>query len=256
MPKARYDSYIICTSPRSGSTLLCKLLSATKVAGEPGSHFHKPALSSWLQTYQLDNIDFESERDALSAIFKSALKRGTGDTGMFGLRLQRGSFDFFMQQIAVLYPKATGDVGRIRAAFGRTFFIHLTRSNKLDQAISLIKASQTGLWHKAPDGTELERLKAPQQPFYDAEEIARELASLKAMDEAWQDWFDQKELRPLRISYDDLSKAPNGTLEVILAELGLDRVLGQGIETPVSKLADATSQEWADRFRREFPPDE
>ncbi|MEM9574759.1 MAG: Stf0 family sulfotransferase, partial [Pseudomonadota bacterium] len=32
MQAPRYKSFIICTSPRSGSTLLCKLLSATKVA--------------------------------------------------------------------------------------------------------------------------------------------------------------------------------------------------------------------------------
>jgi LPS sulfotransferase NodH len=29
---AKYDSYVICTSPRSGGTLLCKLLAAVGVA--------------------------------------------------------------------------------------------------------------------------------------------------------------------------------------------------------------------------------
>ena len=33
-----------------------------------------------------------------------------------------------------------------------------SRENKLAQAVSLIKAEQTGLWHIAPDGTELERV--------------------------------------------------------------------------------------------------
>ena len=31
---ANFDSYVICTSPRSGSTLLCQLLAATGVAGD------------------------------------------------------------------------------------------------------------------------------------------------------------------------------------------------------------------------------
>lgn len=39
-----YRAYVICTSPRSGSTLLCKLLAATGQAGKPKSYFHKPDL--------------------------------------------------------------------------------------------------------------------------------------------------------------------------------------------------------------------
>ncbi|MBT6203829.1 MAG: sulfotransferase, partial [Rhodospirillaceae bacterium] len=42
---ARYQSYVICTSPRSGSTLLCSLLAATGLAGNPCSHFHDPSIS-------------------------------------------------------------------------------------------------------------------------------------------------------------------------------------------------------------------
>ena len=38
---ADFEAYVICTSPRSGSTLLCKLLVATGVAGLPASHFHE-----------------------------------------------------------------------------------------------------------------------------------------------------------------------------------------------------------------------
>ncbi|HBF29284.1 Stf0 family sulfotransferase, partial [Rhizobium sp.] len=30
---AKFSSYVICTSPRSGSTLLCKLLAATGISG-------------------------------------------------------------------------------------------------------------------------------------------------------------------------------------------------------------------------------
>ncbi|MEM1201062.1 MAG: Stf0 family sulfotransferase, partial [Pseudomonadota bacterium] len=32
---AGFDAYVICTSPRSGSTLLCKLLAPTGIAGKP-----------------------------------------------------------------------------------------------------------------------------------------------------------------------------------------------------------------------------
>lgn len=251
MLKTPYKSYIICTSPRSGSTLLCKLLGATKKAGAPDSHFHTPSLATWLKTYKLDNKAFASELDTLQAIFAAALQRGTADTGMFGLRMQRGSFKFFMQQLANLYPDETNDVARIEAAFGKTLFIHLTRPDKLDQAISLVKATQTGLWHQAADGSELQRLSAPQEPFYDSAEIARQIAELSALELEWLNWFEQEDLHPLQISYDELSSNPAGKLEAVLDALGLDRDFSRGIKPPVKKLADSTNLDWADRYRGE-----
>lgn len=248
MPTPRYESYIICTSPRSGSTLLCKLLAETGKSGNPNSHFHNPSLASWLETYEFHNSDFSTEQEALSAIFDAARARGTADTGIFGLRLQRGSFDFFIQQTAVLFPGLQSDVERIQAAFGQTLFIYLTRPNKLDQAISRVKAAQTGLWHMAADGTELERLSEPQDPHYDADAISHHLAELSELDDAWRDWFEREKLKPLAISYDELSSDPQNVLGIILNELGLEKKIAQSINPPTTKLADETNRIWANRF--------
>ncbi len=163
MPQ-HYRSYIICTTPRSGSTLLCNLLAETRVAGVPESYFHRPSVESWLQSQGLRRSDFVTEEDALTAVLESVRQAGAGGTGLFGLRLQRGSFDFFQQQLARLYPDAPDDVARIEAAFGPTLYVHLTRTDKLAQAISHVIAEQTGLWHRAADGSELERLSAPEAP--------------------------------------------------------------------------------------------
>ena len=164
---AEHDSYIICTSPRSGSTLLCKLLASTGVAGKPDSHFHEPSLERWLDYYDLRPDPAVSKKQRLSMIFAAAISEGSADTGIFGLRLQRHSFAFFMKQLAVLHPESDGEYGRFQAAFGRTLFVHLTRTDKVAQAVSYVKAQQTGLWHMAPDGTELERLAPPKDPVYD-----------------------------------------------------------------------------------------
>jgi LPS sulfotransferase NodH len=45
---AKFDSYVICTSPRSGSTLLCKMLTSTGAAGKPDSYFFGTSLEEWL----------------------------------------------------------------------------------------------------------------------------------------------------------------------------------------------------------------
>ena len=123
----------------------------------------------------------------MNAIFDAAREYGTSDTGMFGLRLQRESADFFFQQLEILHPGYSSDSERVQVAFGNTLFIYLTRGNKLEQAISLVKASQTGLWHKAPDGTEMERLSAPGEVAYNGDEIAQRRAELVALDESWYD---------------------------------------------------------------------
>ena len=41
------QSYIICTSPRSGGTLLCTLLTDTGLAGAPESLFYLPEVEDW-----------------------------------------------------------------------------------------------------------------------------------------------------------------------------------------------------------------
>lgn len=248
MSNLPFDSYIICTSPRSGSTLLCGLLEATGKAGLPDSHFHVPSIDRWLKTYGLNKGDYASERDAVQAVFDAARQAGTGDTGLFGLRLQQHSFDYFMRQAGVLFPECRSDRERIEAAFGRTLYIHLTRPNKLDQAISRVKAGQSGLWHRAADGSELERLSPHRDPFYDAEEIERHLNDLTEMDAAWARWFKKQTLNPLRITYESLSANPAGVLAKVLGALGLDPKRAEGIEPPVAKLADSTSRKWADRY--------
>jgi trehalose 2-sulfotransferase len=248
---AKYDSYIICTSPRSGSTLLCKLLAATGFAGNPDSYFHRPSISDWLADLGLTQKASVPERELLEAIFRAVIAKGTLDAGIFGLRLQRHSFDFFTEKLAVLYPEHSNDAERFQAAFGRTLFVHLTRRDKVAQAVSYVKAQQTGLWHAAPDGTELERLSLPQEPAYDANEIRIRLEEMTAHDHSWERWFGALEIDPLRITYEELSEDPVETLRVMLDHLGLEREAADGVEPRVAKLADNINQDWVACFRSE-----
>lgn len=247
----KYASYVICTSPRSGSTLLCNLLAATGVAGKPDSYFHNPSTSRWLGTFGLELDDTVSERDKLRAIFQAAIGRGSAETGVFGLRLQRHSFDFFVQKLAVLLPGPLSDRTRFQTAFGQTLFVHLTRTDKVEQAISYVRAQQTGLWHLATDGTELDRTSAPQEPVYDAQAIRSCVQEMTAFDVAWDRWFATEEIEPLQISYEALSAGSGVVLAQVLESLGLNREAAIGIQPGVAKLADQTNEEWAAFFRSE-----
>ena len=244
-----FESYVICTSPRSGSTLLCSLLRGAGHAGWPDSHFHEPSLACWMNDYGLRSADFGTTRAALQAVMDAARTLGKGKSDIFGLRLQRHSAAFFFRQLSVLHPSQPDDRSRLHATFGRTLFIHLTRESKLDQATSFVKAQQSGLWHKAPDGTELERLSAPRPLKYDAAAIVAQIALSEQMEVEWEAWFAAEKIKPLRVTYSELAAAPNVTLARILDALRLER--GMAIEgaPPLAKLADEINQDWAERFR-------
>ena len=200
--------------------------------------------------YDLAPDRARSERDCLSEIFKAARQRGTGNTGIFGLRLQQHSFEFFIQKLRVLVPGYSNDHERVQHVFGRTLFVHLTRQNKLEQAISYVKASQTGLWHRASNGRELERLSTSQELVYDARAIREKMTEFDSMDDEWNAWFAEEKLSPWRITYENLSEVPLVVTGALLEALGLSKELVLGLEIPVAKLADSTNKEWAELFSK------
>ncbi|MFQ6546918.1 Stf0 family sulfotransferase [Aestuariibius sp. 2305UL40-4] len=249
---AGYDSYILCTSPRSGSTLLCRMLADTGAAGNPASYFHRPSVEAWLRAVDLAPDPTCSERESLATVFAEVIRRGTGETGMFGLRLQRHSFAFFMEKLAVLYPDRVSDTDQLTQAFGQVRFIHLTRQDKVAQAASYVRAQQTGLWHKAPDGTELERLSPHEDPVYDAVALRESFDTMTGYDRDWQAWFEQERIEPFRVTYDALSADPVAVLRGVLTTIGRDPDAARDIKPQVAKLADETSADWARWLREEL----
>ena len=141
-----------------------------------------------------------------------------------------------------------------RLRFRANALVHLTRRDEVAQAVSYVKAQQTGLWHAAPDGAELERLSPPQEPAYDASEIRTRLEEVTSHDHGWEYWFAASEIAPLRITYEELSDGPVETLRVIMDHLGLEREAADGVELGLTKLADNINQDWVTHFRSEQKP--
>jgi len=251
MSAPRFSSLVICTTPRSGSTFLCRLLAATGRAGNPESWFHSPSLSDWLSYYDLNAAPFHDQAETLKAVFAAAIERGTADTGVFGLRMQRSSFDYFAEQLAHLFPGHNTDKDRIASAFGPALFVHLTREDKLAQAVSLVRAEQSGLWHRAASGRELERLSPHQDPVYDPGAIAGHLRRLRALEVRWDEWFRDQGISPLRVTYDTLTKDPQRVAGLITNHIWRGKSGIGAIPVPTAKLADQLSVDWARRFTRE-----
>jgi LPS sulfotransferase NodH len=87
--------------------------------------------------------------------------------------------------ISVLHPDSHDDAARYEWAFGKPLYVHLSRQDKVAQAVSLLKAVQSGLWHRAADGTEWVRT-APSGPLvYDSDRLACLVGELETDDAAW-----------------------------------------------------------------------
>jgi trehalose 2-sulfotransferase len=250
------DGYIICATPRSGSTLLCNLLASTMRAGNPNSYYHRTGImGDWAREWKLPSRDSMAEKDFNIAYLQAAIKAGRGRTSIFGLRLMRGYLEVLSTVLDQVYPGLPSDAQRLKCAFGNILYIHLTRENKLAQAVSLVKAEQSGLWHIAPDGTEIERVGAPREPEYDFKLIKQELIRLEAYDAAWNEWFEQQQITPLRVQYEVLSADTAGTLTRICDALGVKVPKAEGRIPSVAKLADEVSLDWMRRFDADLNSD-
>ncbi|MDP3897052.1 MAG: Stf0 family sulfotransferase [Mesorhizobium sp.] len=247
---AKYSAYILCATPRSGSTLLCDMLAATGVAGRPHSFFRQEDIPEWADYWGVPQSDLADDPEFDRAYLAAMLRDGTGDTGVFGLRLMWASVADATRRLDRLHPGLPDAPARFEKAFGPTLYVHLSRRDKVAQAVSRIRAEQSGLWHLGADGTERERTAPPRPAAFDADRIAALVAELQADDAAWNDFFAAHRIEPLRLTYETMAADPQPALANILSALGRDPELARTVHPGTAKLANDTSREWADRFRK------
>jgi trehalose 2-sulfotransferase len=135
------------------------------------------------------------------------------------------------------------------AAFGVEEYVHLSRQDKVAQAVSLVLARQTGLWHRNADGSERERDSPSQAPQYDFVAISDELRMLEDEADGWRTWFSSAGISPVSISYEELASDPGRQFARVMSSLGKSDAAVLQPET--AKLADHINEEWAARFRSE-----
>lgn len=241
----RPSALIICATPRSGTTLLCDLLAETGVTGVPNSFYRRESVGDFARQLGVDDgADFE--RRYLAAI----TAEGRGATDLFSMRVMWPSVSDMSETLSSLFPNETTDAGRIAAAFGSALYLFVERRDKVAQAISRIKAEQSGLWHRAADGSVREQGGAYRAPEYDPAAIAASIAETTAHEAEWHGWFAREGITPMTLSYEELSADPQGALARLLDALGRDPAIAERIVPRTAKLADAQSREWADRFAR------
>lgn len=243
-------AYLLCATPRSGTTLLCDLLGETGQAGRPQSYYRRQDILRRAKGWGLRPDDFADPAAFDRAYLTAVLEEGAGGTGIFGMRMMWGTLAELSERLGPLYAHAVGRA-LLEEIFGPLIHVHVSRQDKVAQAISLLKAEQSGLWHVGADGSDRQRT-APSAPVgYDADRIAELLSELEHDDAAWEGFFAQYQITPIRIEYEALAKSPRTELRKLLVALSRPEAVADEVMVQTSKMADAESGAWAARFRQE-----
>jgi trehalose 2-sulfotransferase len=243
--------YFVCATPRSGSTLLCKSLAATGVAGKPEEYFERLRHSGLPREPREYFNGVEPEvvgllpgtrrgdpaATALDRELPRYLAEGTTPNGVFGSKLMWGYFD---DLLARLGTTPDGDaLARLTERFGAARWIHVTRRDKVAQAVSLWRAVQTRAWSAAES--------ACADPVYDDRGIDYLRAQVSAHDDAWRAWFGANGIEPLHVEYETFIDAHEATVRRVLDHLGVsaERIP----DPPLARQGDERSARWVARFK-------
>jgi len=241
------DAYLLCATPRSGSSLLCGLLDSSGVAGHPESYFRQPSEQEYADRWGI--VSSPDGAFSYAGYVQAAIAAGTTGNGVFAARIMWGTLDELVAKLTPLYPDQAGSgLDLLTRAFGRTRFVYLRRGDVLAQAVSRLRAEQTNVWH---DETGQEHQEPEQEPRFDfgqLDELARQIQDDNA---AWQRWFASVGVRPCLVSYEELAAAPVSVAQGVLDFLGLEVPAGRRLQVRHKRLADDLSAQWVDRYRRE-----
>lgn len=233
-------SYLICSSPRSGSFLFSEALAATRCAGKPEEYFDKGFEQQWRSRL---NAKTEDE------FFERIIEAGTTANGVFGAKVHWYQLEQLKALIQrLLRGSSKSSPPALHDVLPNLQYIWLYRKDKIRQAISYHKAIKSGVWWN------FDRVKtAPTtQPVFDAPEIARLARLLCDYDAAWQSYFEVESIQPLGISYEQLTSDFQQTVINALEYLQIPLPPDFKINAPrLRRQADSETDEWVTRFCQE-----
>ncbi len=244
-PETPPRTYVIASVPRSGSTLLCRLLWDTGRVGAPKEYLNPMQLRDWevrLGARRRDRAAAAALRGPLVGALAGRVgwdearlrahltrvrdRRSSG--GWFGLKLHH-------HHLLRWFPD--GDVTRV---LGPVRWIRIRRGDRLGQAVSWARALQTGQW------AHWQRPLLP--PVYSRWAIERRRAAIDAGEAGWDRILDREDV--LEVTFEELTDAPEATLRRVLAALAVaDAATMRLPPPPTRRQADGINATWVARHR-------
>ncbi len=247
---------VVASVERTGSTLLCSLLRQTGLAGTPVEYLNIQThnFSKFRRRYGVPRLRFiyrpfgwirmltgrfawrniswfepVSYRQYLAEIARV----NTTSNGVFGIKMHWNQYKRHMLDLNL-----TADFWNVPVKW-----VRISRQDEIRQAISFVRAAQSNSWNS--------NMEIKRDPIYDGASIAAALERITSENADWQTYFEQNNIQPLNISYEQLTREMDDTVRRVMDFIGTSIDV---VPSPQTKQqSDSTSSEWATRFSREFP---
>lgn len=278
-------SYLVCATPRSGSTLVCHALGETGVAGRPEEYFEALRHSGRPrrpEEYFL-GVEDQSIRDhlgeravgsepaprsplwsraAYDRYLEWAFEAGTTDNGIFGAKLMWGYFGDFISLLRNVPEYRDLSLAELLpAVFPDLTFVRVVRANKLRQAVSLWKAVQTATWREDQASAKAASLEDDGSPPYRSfiEEhrpqlrfhyraINHLLDQLLVEEASWDAFFEHTGIKPVLVLYENFAAEYETSTLNLLDRLGLSPPEGFEFEPRMKRQSDNVNDDWVRRY--------
>jgi LPS sulfotransferase NodH len=245
----RRATYVIASTPRSGSSLLAGGLVATGVAGRPEEYFTPDHIASYKEDLKLPTNC--SWAEYLAKVMEFAAT----ENGVRGVKIHWRHVVWLARALGF-----RGDPGVVlEVLFPAAVFVNIVRADRRAQAISLFRAETTGEWFRSPDSARRVRswglyLARPTPgrnavdltgvaPTY--EEIIEIERSLDAEQAAWTNHFTTRRLNALTVRYEELDANYRGEIARVLQFLGADPSRATDLpKPPLERQSDHINEHW------------
>lgn len=245
-------TWVLASVPRSGSTLLCRLLWDAHGVGAPKEYLNPMQVRDWevrLSSSSLRRFAYGAlrgpavglargrgwDRARLVEHVRRVRERRTDPSGWFGVKLHYHHFESW-------FLERGWSVDEILAP---ARWIRIVRHDRLAQAVSWARALQTGRWASHQRGY--------LPPLYRPTQIRRRLAEIERQEAGWDDFFAQRGIEPLEVSYEELVANRVGTVRAILTHLDVPGAEVAPIPEPdLDRQSDALNARWIERYRAAY----
>jgi LPS sulfotransferase NodH len=278
-------SYLVCATPRSGSTLVCHALEETGVAGRPEEYFEALRHSGRPrrpEEYFL-GVEDQSIRDHLgersvgsdpqprSPLWSRAaydrylewvFEAGTTDNGVFGAKLMWNYFGEFVSLLRNIPAYRDVPLAELMpAVFPDLTFVRVVRANKVRQAVSLWKAVQTATWREdqasAKAASVEEDGSPPYRSFAEAHRpqlrfhyraIDHLLEQLMIEEASWDAFFEHIGVKPILVLYENFAADYETSTLNLLERLDLSCAEDFEFEPRMKRQSDRINDDWTKRY--------
>lgn len=216
---------IIASTGRCGSHMLGHALHKTQQFGFPLEYANGDNLVEWKKRLGLENIN---------DVMKEIQARRTSENGVFGIKIHYAHIQQF------------GGFDKLVEAFPDAYYVHLSRSNVLKQAVSLSIASQTGVWIAG-------QTPVNDNPEYDFKHIQQRLKATIQDNASWKYTLSASGCNYIEMNFDDVQKNLANSINTIANFMGVEIDQNSLVNEQVTKKQSSNlNQEWMDRFIRDF----